>query len=157
TKLPVGDVVRGPGDGGLEAAADLVLSLGAGLEPGDAAVDAELDALVVAGLEVQAVVVRGRSPVTTEQGLLAPEENCSRHRCASMQCQFHHERVSERARSLREKGSRQVRLVAMAKECITVESVHGIQRALVEIRAHAGLEFNAGLRDAPSLTLGLFA
>jgi hypothetical protein len=74
-ELPVGDVVRRPGDGRLEAAADLVFALGAGLEAGDAALDAELDALVIAGLEVQAVVIRGRAPVASVEGVLTPEEN----------------------------------------------------------------------------------
>jgi hypothetical protein len=46
TELPVGDVMRRPGDGGFEAAADFVLTLGAGLEPRNAALDAELDPLL---------------------------------------------------------------------------------------------------------------
>jgi len=56
-ELWIGDVMRRPGDRGLEAAAHLVLTLSAGLEALDAPLDAELDALVIAGLEVQAVVV----------------------------------------------------------------------------------------------------
>ena len=74
-ELPVGDVVRRPGDGRLETTADFVLALGARLEARDAVLDTELDALVVAGLEMQAVVIRGRSPVAAEQRILTPEKN----------------------------------------------------------------------------------
>src|SRR5581483_7307043 len=74
-KLAIGNVVRRPGDGGLEAAADFVLALGPGLKAGNAALDAEFDALVIAGLEVQAVVIRRGPPVAAEQRLLTPEEN----------------------------------------------------------------------------------
>ena len=84
TELPVGNVVRRPGDGGLEAATDLVLALGAGLEAGNAALDAKLDALVLTRFEVQAVVVRGGAPVAAEQCVLTPEEDRGRYRRASV-------------------------------------------------------------------------
>ena len=51
----IGEPVRGPGEGRLEAARELVLALRAGLEALQAVADAVLDALVVAGLEMQAV------------------------------------------------------------------------------------------------------
>ena len=68
-ELRIGDVVRRPGDGGLESAAHFVFALGAGLETRDAALDAELDPLVVTRLEMQAVVVGRRPPVATEERL----------------------------------------------------------------------------------------
>src|SRR5205823_11462891 len=66
-KLAVGDVVTRPGDRRLEPATHLVLPLGPGLEAAHTALDAELDPLVVARLEVQAVKIGGRAPVTTEK------------------------------------------------------------------------------------------
>ena len=63
---------------GIEAARHLVLALGAGFEPLQALGDAIVDALVVAGLEMQAVIVAARAPVAPEQGVLADEED--RHR-----------------------------------------------------------------------------
>ena len=71
TKVGIGDVVRRPGDRGLEAAADLVLALRAGLETRDTPLDAELDPLVVAGLEVQAMKVGCRPPVAAIERLRA--------------------------------------------------------------------------------------
>src|SRR5205085_10208445 len=62
----------------------LPISLGAGLEAPDAPLDAELDPLVIAGLEMQAVVVRVRSPVAAEERLLAPEEDRRGHHRAAV-------------------------------------------------------------------------
>ena len=57
---------------GNEAAAHLVFALRAGLEARDAALDAELDALVVAGLEMQAVVLARARP---SSGRTAPRDS----------------------------------------------------------------------------------
>ena len=61
----VGDPVIGEGFHRLEAALDLVLSLGPGIEALQAVGDAELDTLVIAGLEVEAVELLPAAPVAT--------------------------------------------------------------------------------------------
>ena len=57
------DPVRRPGKRRLEAARDLVLALRARLEGGETVFDAVVDALVIAGLEMQAVIVGVGAPV----------------------------------------------------------------------------------------------
>ena len=59
----------------LEAARDLVLALRAGVEEREPALDAVLDALVVAGLEVQRILVSGRAPVAAVEPAAALEED----------------------------------------------------------------------------------
>src|SRR5215831_17661909 len=71
----VRDGMGGPGERRLETSTHLVLALGARLEALDAALDAELDALVIARLEMQAVIVGLGSPVTAVERVLAPEED----------------------------------------------------------------------------------
>src|SRR5262245_6467562 len=61
--------VGGPSHLREEAARELVLALRAALEDADPARDAELERLVVAGLEVQARHVAGGAPVPTVKGL----------------------------------------------------------------------------------------
>src|SRR5262245_24611886 len=66
-EAPVRDVVRRPRERRLETARDLVVALRTRVELRDALLDAVLDALVIAGFEVEAVVVasRGLSPVAS--------------------------------------------------------------------------------------------
>ena len=59
--------VRGPGRLRSEPAADLVFALRARLEKLESLFDAIVDTLVVAGLEVQSVVVAVAAPVTAVQ------------------------------------------------------------------------------------------
>ena len=47
------DEMSGPGERRLEAATHLVLSLGAGFKARDAALDAEINALVITGFKMQ--------------------------------------------------------------------------------------------------------
>src|ERR1700734_3262160 len=54
----IGNPVRRPGQRRLETACDLVLALRTGLEALQTLGDAVIDALVIAGLEMQAVIVR---------------------------------------------------------------------------------------------------
>ena len=70
TEASIDDVVRRPGECGLKSSTDLVLALRTRLEPRNAVLDAELDSLVIARLEMQAVVVCRGAPVAAEQGLL---------------------------------------------------------------------------------------
>jgi hypothetical protein len=157
TELAVGDVMRRPGDGGLEAPADFVLTLRAWLEAGDAVLDAELDTLVIARLEVQTVVIRCRSPISSEQRILTAEEYRRGDGRVPVHGKFHHQRILERTCGLCEKRSRQIGLVAVAKKCIPVKSVHRVQCLLVEIASHPRLEVNPGLSYSSPLALGFLA
>jgi len=74
-------VIR-PGCGGREAAADLVLSLCAGLEAAESLANAVVDALVVTRLEVQAVKVREAAPVAAEERIVAAKADGRRDRAA---------------------------------------------------------------------------
>src|SRR5487761_166798 len=155
----VGDVVRRPGEGGLEAAAHLVLALGAGLEPLHAPLDAELDPLVIAGLEMQAVILGRGSPIASVERLPRPEEDGCGHRCfppcralrGAMHGDFDHERIPERARDLTEEFAGQVRLVAVPQEGLAVKVIDAVEEARVEVAAEARLEADAGLGHAPAL------
>ncbi len=71
----IDDPVHRPGIRGYEAAAHLVLALRAGLEARDAALDAELDALVVAGFEMQAVVLLAARPSSGRTAPRALQKN----------------------------------------------------------------------------------
>src|SRR2546421_9903377 len=112
--LAVGDVVTRPGARRLEPATHLVLPLGPGLEAAHTALDAELDPLVVARLEVQAVKIGGCAPVTTEQRLPAPEEDRGRNRFAGTHGELDHERLTERTCRFAEERPRQIWLPARA-------------------------------------------
>jgi hypothetical protein len=46
--------------------------------------------------------------------------------------------------------------MAVAKKCITVKSVHRIQRALIECASHECLDAEAGLGDTAPLAFGFF-
>ena len=59
----IGDAVRGVGGHRQVAALDLVLALGAGLDPLQPMRDGVVDGLVVAGLEMQEAVILGAAPV----------------------------------------------------------------------------------------------
>src|SRR6185437_7150234 len=164
----IADVMRRPRERRLEAAAHLVLALGAGLEAPDPALDAELDPLVVAGLEVQAVVVGGGAPVTAVERLLRPEEDRRRDRCrrrwggAGLRCRpmhgdLDHECIRERSADLAEELAGEIRLVAVPQEGFPVKGVNGVEEALVEICAEAGLEADAGLGHPAALAPGFLA
>src|SRR5271170_2340301 len=103
--------MRRPGQGRGKTARHLVFALGARLEAADAALDAKLDALVVAGLEVQAVMLRGRPPVASIQRFLAPEKYCRGDRFGLVEGDLEHQRLPEGARDFTEELARQVRFV----------------------------------------------
>src|SRR3954469_19899665 len=64
----IGDVVRRVRGLRQVTARDLVLALGAGLAPAQAALNGKVDGLVVANLEVQERMMFDRAPVAAEQG-----------------------------------------------------------------------------------------
>src|SRR5688572_13721747 len=74
-KARVHDPVHGPGGGRHESPRHLVLALRPGFETLDATLDAELDALVITGLEMQAVMLLAGAPVAAVQRAAAFEEH----------------------------------------------------------------------------------
>src|SRR5690606_30230764 len=79
-ELGAGEPVGGPGRDRGEAAGDLVLALGARLEPRQPLLDAVLDTLVIAGFEVQRVVVPVAAPVAPVERIAADVEHGRRDR-----------------------------------------------------------------------------
>ena len=63
-ELTIAYPVQRPSRYGFEAAGDLVLALGAGIEAGEAAADGELDALIAAEFEMQVLVLSDTPPIT---------------------------------------------------------------------------------------------
>src|SRR3984885_6703993 len=70
----IGDEMRRTHHRGHETSRHLVLALGARLEALQFPVDAVFDALVVAGLEMQAVIVASRAPIAAKQGIVTDEK-----------------------------------------------------------------------------------
>jgi len=90
-----------------------VLALCTRLKVTNAAIDAEFDALVIAGLEVQAVKLVRRSPVAAEQCVVVPEEHCSRDQFATLHCELEHELFAEQCRDHAKEIAGEVRLVTV--------------------------------------------
>src|ERR1700732_3973740 len=72
-QIGIGNVMRGVGGLRQVAARDLVLALRAGLDRFEAALDGEIDRLVVADLEMQKRVMLDRAPVAAEQRVRSDE------------------------------------------------------------------------------------
>src|ERR1700691_5978986 len=73
-KAWVGDEMCRTHHRGHETPGHLVLALGARFEALQFPLDAVFDALVVAGLEMQAVIVAPRAPIAAEQGIVTHEK-----------------------------------------------------------------------------------
>src|SRR5690606_34629912 len=96
--------VGGPGGGGQEPAADLVLPLGTRLEAAQAMGDAVLDALVVTGLEMQAVELLPAAPVAAVQGVLAAEIDGAGHGSALVMGEHQYQLLTHGASEFLEEG-----------------------------------------------------
>src|SRR6516165_8046332 len=120
-KAHLGDGVRRPGERGLEPARHLVLPLRARLESRDAPLDAELDSLVIARLEVQAVIVGCGTPVAAVERPGPEEEDRRGDRMPGVHGELHHPGIPERAGYLGKERPGQIRLVPMAQEGVAVE------------------------------------
>ena len=130
----IDDPVHGPGVRRDEAAAHLVFALRAGLEARDAALDAELDALVVTGFEMQAVVLLARAPVAAVQRRRALQKNTADRRGLAVVARaLDHELLAERLRHRAEERARQIGLMAVPQERVAMQVVH-----LVDGRADRG-------------------
>src|SRR5690242_16013369 len=77
--------VGGIGVGGFEAAANLVFPLGTGVEVLQSGADAVLDALVITGLEMQAVELLYRAPVPAIERVTTLEADGRRHGLAAVE------------------------------------------------------------------------
>src|ERR1700678_788152 len=73
-KAWIGDEMRRTHHRGHETSRHLVLALGTRFEALQFPVDAVFDALVVAGLEMQAVIVASRAPIAAKQGIVTDEK-----------------------------------------------------------------------------------
>ena len=121
----IGDPMRGMRQGRHETAGDLVLALRAGLEARDAVLDAVLDALVVAGLEVQAVELVRCAPVAAVERVAADEEHRDRDDRASAFGELEEQRVPERASEDTEALEAEVGLLAAAQKGSAVQLPRG--------------------------------
>src|SRR5690242_4754171 len=110
-EVRVDDEVRGPGERGLKAAADLVLPLSAGLEMLKTVLDTIFDALVIAGLEVQAIEVGRRTPVTPVQRVARLEKNGRGHGLPAIAGDLEHQGIAQSTGDLAEELTIEVRLV----------------------------------------------
>src|SRR5215217_2539725 len=122
----VPDLVRAVGEGGEEAARQLVLSLRAGLEELEAALYRELYPLVVAELEVQISSLFGGAPVAAVEGLALEEEQRARDRAPRrlISRQDEEDAVPHRPEDLGEESASEVRKAPFPVVSAEVEAVH---------------------------------
>src|SRR5579859_4769581 len=92
----------------LEAAADFMLPLSARIEVLKPVADAVLDALVVAGFEMQAVELLLRAPMAAVKGICAPHADGCGHGFTDMEGEDHQQRLRQGAAQLLEERPGQV-------------------------------------------------
>ncbi|MCW0424999.1 hypothetical protein NB713_002942 [Xanthomonas sacchari] len=143
TETGVGDPVAAAHQPRQEAAGDLVLALRARLEAGQALAQAVLDALVVAGLEVQAGQGLA-APVPAVQGVAAAQAERTGHRRAVMHGQEDQQVARHRARKMREEVQGQRRRIAVVVEGAQIEAVHRLQVGGAGLVAVQHAEADAG-------------
>ncbi len=73
TKIGVANPVIGPGQDGFKAALNFMLTLRPGIKTLKSFFDTVINALVVAGFEVQELVFLGTAPVTAEKRVFTDE------------------------------------------------------------------------------------
>src|SRR5690606_29775420 len=134
-----------------EAPADLVLALGAGLEPLEPFPDAVLDALVVARFEMQAVKIRKAPPVAAEEGAAAAKADRRRDRDALVAGDDDDEILGHRPRDLGEELAAEIRRAAAPQESARMKIVHRVPVGRRKLVAAGMLEADARLGDAPPL------
>jgi len=111
---------------GQEPAGQLVLTLCARFEAGQAFAQTIGDALVITGLEVQSGQ-GGPAPVAAVQRICATQAQRTGHRLAVGQGQEDHQRARHRAGEMLQERQRQCGRVAVLGEGLQVEAVHGAQ------------------------------
>src|SRR5215468_4025331 len=102
------DPMCAPGRRRQVAALDLVLALGAGLDPRQLVRDRVLDGLVVAGLEMQETEVAEAAPVAAVERVATPEIEGAGHGPSLLLGDHQHDAICERAADAVEKAARQV-------------------------------------------------
>src|SRR5579871_999344 len=145
------------GDRGYESPRDLVLPLSAGFEALQSLLDAVLDALVVAGFEMQAVKIAAGSPIASVQRLAADKENGHRDRFRADARDLQHHLRRDRARDALEEIQVQVRLMSVPVKGVGVEAINRFPQRRVHFPAVTGIELDARFGDAAPLTLGFLA
>ena len=151
----VGDPVAGPGRRGREAAAQLVFALGARFESAQSFTDAVIDALVVAGLEVEAVVVGQTPPVTAVQRVVAAKTDGRGNGPPAEARKHDHHALRHGARDLGEEFAIEVGRPAAAQKRVRVVLVNRVPVLVAGLIAPEVLECDIGFGDAPSLAAHL--
>ena len=107
-----------------------MLSLGAGLEVGEALADAVFDAAVVTELEVQAVIIAARAPVTAIERVATPAAKNGTSHCLAIGCmaRFDDERITAFSCAMQQKefhgsGRERDRNAAKVIACSRVQTV----------------------------------
>src|ERR1039457_4635577 len=112
-----------------------MLPLGAGLEALQAMLDAIVDALVVTGLKMQAVIVRLGAPIAAVERIVGPQKYRCGDRLARAHREFDDEAFAQCATDLGKKLPVQIRRVAVPREGQRVVSEHALEQRLVQISA----------------------
>src|SRR5579863_4429163 len=149
--------VLGPGVGGLEATTDLVLALGAGVEMLQALADAVFDALVVAGLEMQAVELLFRAPVATVECVAASKADSGGHRCAVQEREAHYQACWQGFLQLIEERALQVGRAAALEVSGRIEAIERIHETDIELGTAEYSHLDAGFGDPPPFPVHLLA
>ncbi len=123
-----------------------------------ARLDAVFDALVIAGLEVQAVELVARTPVAAIERVGADEEDRRGHDLLALAGELEHQRIAHRRDGAIEERARQVGLVAVAQEGVGVQnpSPRRVRPASMSLRRR-GLEPDALFGHAAPFALRLLA
>src|SRR5262245_63924023 len=140
-----------------EAARDLVLALRSRLEPSEPLANAVVDALVVAGLEVEAVEVGAAAPVAAVERRAAAEADCRSDRHTVVARKHDDQVVRHRRRDRGKELPIQVRLAAAAPKRARVELEDRFPIGRCRLAAAQVLEHDAGFSNAPALALGFLA
>lgn len=157
TKALIQNQVRRAGLRRFEAARDLVFALRARLEACESRLDAVLDALVIAGLEVQAVKVGRGTPVAAVKCIRGPEEDRAGDECSAPESGFHDEGLPESTRRVGKECARQIGLVAVTQEGVAMERIDRVEPLVGKLLTRPGFEPDAHLGNTPAFASGLLA
>ncbi len=153
----IGDAVAAAHEHRQEAARDLVLALRAGFEHPQALAQAVFDALVVAGLEMQARQVLAAAPVAPVQGVAAAQAQRTGDGFAVAFGQEQHQLAWQGPGQMVEELAGQRGRIAVVVEGLQVEAEHGVQLGVIGIAAMDGPEGHAGTRDPRALLADVLA
>ena len=141
----------------LEAARELVFALRARVEELQAARDAVLDALVIAGLEVQRIFLSRRAPVAAVEPATALEEDRRRNRRARALRHLDDDRAGQRGGDPHQELDVEVVPVAVAQERALGKAEDRVPQAGVDVFAGERAEGDARFLDLAPFALRLLA